>query len=346
MEYRRAEQWLREGIEYAERTEQWNHRHFMAAHLGHVLWATGRWAEADTVVDRALADGRGGVTTYVTALHVRGFLALGRGLGQQAVDAFEQVVEIGEQMGEVPRVLPALWGLAEQAILDRRWTDAAHFCDRGQVACAAVDDAAYLYPLLVPGTRALIEVADPVAAEQWVTTVAAALRHRSIPGTLPAIDHAQGLLQLAAGHTGLAYRALRSAVTGWQDRQRIWEAQWAAVDLARCAYRSNRGAEAARLRQLVREVATDLRAPPLVEAAAEPAARSQRESPSAPWAPLTAREFEVAQLITAGRTNREIGAALHVTAKTAATHVEHILLKLGARRRVEIAAWVAEIRTG
>ena len=54
----------------------------------------------------------------------------------------------------------------------------------------------------------------------------------------------------------------------------------------------------------------------------------------------------MAQLITAGRTNREIGAALHVTAKTAATHVEHILLKLGAGRRAEIAAWVADVRTG
>ena len=31
----------REGIDYAERVELWNHRHYMAAHLGHVLWATG-----------------------------------------------------------------------------------------------------------------------------------------------------------------------------------------------------------------------------------------------------------------------------------------------------------------
>ena len=44
VEYPRAEHWLREGIDYAERTEQWNHRHFMAAHLGHVLWAVGTHA--------------------------------------------------------------------------------------------------------------------------------------------------------------------------------------------------------------------------------------------------------------------------------------------------------------
>ena len=30
--------------------------------------------------------------------------------------------------------------------------------------------------------------------------------------------------------------------------------------------------------------------------------------PAEPWAPLTAREFEVARLVAAGRTNREIAA--------------------------------------
>ena len=120
VEYPRAEHWLREGIDYAERTEQWNHRHFMAAHLGHVLWAAGRWAEADSVVEHAMADGRGGLTTLVTALHVRGFLALGRGLRLDAVDTLDEAVEIGQRMGEVPRILPPLWGLAEQA----SWTGA------------------------------------------------------------------------------------------------------------------------------------------------------------------------------------------------------------------------------
>ena len=347
LEYPRAERWLREGIDYAERTEQWNHRHFMAAHLGHVLWASGRWAEAGDVVEHAMADGRGGLTTLVTALHVRGFLALGRGRRGDAVDTLDEAVEIGERMNEVPRISPALWGLAEQALLDRRWADASTLCERGRRASAEIHDAAYLYPLLVPGTRALIELADPVAAELWVAEVSATLRERSIPGTLPAIDHARGLLQLAAGHTGLAYRSLRTAMTGWQDRHRTWESQWAALDLARCAYRSNRGAEAASLLQRVREVAADLGAAPLIDAAAEMGARHRRQdSSAAPWAPLTAREFEVAQLITAGRTNREIGVALHVTAKTAATHVEHILLKLGAGRRAEIAAWVADVRLG
>ena len=46
VEYERAESLFREGIEYTERVERWNDRHYMAAHLGLVLWATGRWDEA------------------------------------------------------------------------------------------------------------------------------------------------------------------------------------------------------------------------------------------------------------------------------------------------------------
>ena len=62
-----------------------------------------------------------------------------------------------------------------------------------------------------------------------------------------------------------------------------------------------------------------------------------------PCAPLTAREFEVASLIAEGRTNREIAAELAITLKTVASHVEHILGRLGADRRTEIATWFASV---
>jgi DNA-binding CsgD family transcriptional regulator len=58
-------------------------------------------------------------------------------------------------------------------------------------------------------------------------------------------------------------------------------------------------------------------------------------------APLTARELEVARLIATGATNRQIAATLYIAPKTVAAHVEHILTKLGATRRTEIAAWAA-----
>ncbi len=53
---------------------------------------------------------------------------------------------------------------------------------------------------------------------------------------------------------------------------------------------------------------------------------------------LTAREIEVLRLVVAGRSNREIGEALFVTHRTAATHVANILAKLNVTTRTEAAA--------
>ncbi len=95
-------------------------------------------------------------------------------------------------------------------------------------------------------------------------------------------------------------------------------------------------------------LSTQLGAEPLrreVEAVARRAridldrARHATDRPPKPDAPfgLTARELEVLGLMVAGLTNREIGGQLFVSPKTVATHVEHILGKLGATRRTEAA---------
>jgi len=56
--------------------------------------------------------------------------------------------------------------------------------------------------------------------------------------------------------------------------------------------------------------------------------------------PLTAREMEVARLVTQGLSNREIAKMLVISERTADAHIEHILNKLGFNSRAQIAAWV------
>jgi DNA-binding NarL/FixJ family response regulator len=53
---------------------------------------------------------------------------------------------------------------------------------------------------------------------------------------------------------------------------------------------------------------------------------------------LTSREAEVLALVAAGKTNREIGAELYLSEKTASVHVSNILRKLGVSTRVDAAA--------
>jgi non-specific serine/threonine protein kinase len=59
---------------------------------------------------------------------------------------------------------------------------------------------------------------------------------------------------------------------------------------------------------------------------------------------LSEREIEVLVLIAHGRTDREIASQLHVSRRTASTHVAHILKKLSANSRAEAAALAVRLR--
>ena len=68
------------------------------------------------------------------------------------------------------------------------------------------------------------------------------------------------------------------------------------------------------------------------------ASRRAPEAGMTSFPQLTAREVEVLDLVTAGRTNTEIAEALFVTPKTARNHVSAVLSKLGVASRAEAAA--------
>jgi len=64
--------------------------------------------------------------------------------------------------------------------------------------------------------------------------------------------------------------------------------------------------------------------------------------PTSPLDPLTDREEEVLAVVARGRTNREIAEELYISPSTVKTHITSLMLKLGARNRVEIAIWAYE----
>ncbi len=343
VEYQRADEWLAEGTEYAARTEQWNHCQYMLSHQAHVRWCQGRWDEAYRTAQQLLSENEGGVTTRIIALHVAGFVAFGRGHFEAAGNALDEARAAGEEMRELQRFAPALWGLAECAVLGGDFATAATLTDAGYDASHQFVEAANLYPFLVTGTRARLALRDVTGAQEWVDKVSADLLVRGVPGTLPAIDHAEGLVQLAAGRTGKARDRLTAAHEAWIRRTRWWEAQWCALDLARCAIASNRRTEASALVEEVRRVASAVSSTPLVDAADEIGSRLDRHDVVQPWSPLTQREFDVARLVARGLTNREIAEELRITTRTAGSHLEHIRAKLGVGRRSEIAAWATEV---
>jgi DNA-binding NarL/FixJ family response regulator len=58
--------------------------------------------------------------------------------------------------------------------------------------------------------------------------------------------------------------------------------------------------------------------------------------------PLSPRQWEIASLLALGLTNGQIAARLILSPGTVANHIQHILVKLGASSRTQIAVWAVE----
>ena len=65
--------------------------------------------------------------------------------------------------------------------------------------------------------------------------------------------------------------------------------------------------------------------------------RGPRRRPATGWQALTPTELRVAELVAAGRSNPDIAAELLLSRRTVQGHVSHILAKLGAHSRIDIA---------
>jgi DNA-binding CsgD family transcriptional regulator len=60
------------------------------------------------------------------------------------------------------------------------------------------------------------------------------------------------------------------------------------------------------------------------------------------WEALTPAETKIAYLVAEGQSNPDIAAVLWLSRNTVQSHVSHILAKLGARSRMEIAREVLQ----
>ena len=138
---------------------------------------------------------------------------------------------------------------------------------------------------------------------------------------------ARGAVDLEAGDPPSALAALRRACRSWRELDAPYEAARAGVLLgAACAALGDHDAAAWELAR-ARDVFLRLGATPDV-------ARVDAIGGAAPERHgLTARELEVLRLVAAGRSNREIAAALVISEHTVARHLQNIFAKLGVSSR-------------
>ena len=342
LDYDTAKLALAEGLRYADAIEASHCRQQMAVTRAHIAWAEGRWDEADEIARQELVE-RGCRLGGLSAMETIGIVAATRGETDVARRWLEASLEGARVTGDVQRILPPLWGVAELELHAGNLASSLIQCEAAFDLATVKHEAATFVPFIVTGTRAALAARRPDEAAVWVARASARVAGFERIGE-PAMAHARGLISLAAGSMTRARESLDEAVAGWTALGRTWEAAWARLDLAQCLLRMNRYAEAAPLLATVRAWAGEVGSAPVRERADELTRLARgRGTADEPWRPLTIREFEVARLVAEGLTNAEIAETLTIAPKTASAHVEHILAKLGATRRAEIAAWTATV---
>jgi DNA-binding CsgD family transcriptional regulator len=186
-----------------------------------------------------------------------------------------------------------------------------------------------------------------------LSTLVARLRRLTHPGYLndeAALALAAGLLAQTERRWDDAERLLADARQRFQampQPAREAETCLALADTGWISGRSDRGAGCA---EDALAIARRIDSPPLVTRATGALRRTGRtvrpvvvpiRLPQA-GARISAREQEVAQLVSQGLSNLVIGRRLGVSQHTVARHVSNILCKLDLRRREQIARWVGE----
>jgi DNA-binding CsgD family transcriptional regulator/tetratricopeptide (TPR) repeat protein len=218
-----------------------------------------------------------------------------------------------ERLASVRLVATALAALADAATSARRAGDQAAAARWGAEAADLAEIG-----------RSAAEVPYPtgIEARAWGTRLAAELAR--VRGEAAVELWRQAVAEFGYGHV---YEQARS-------RFRLAEALLTVDD------RPGAAAELA----AAHEVAVQLGAVPLRTAIEALARRGRLELPGVltiATTVFTPRETEVLALVARGRTNRQIGAELFISEKTASVHVSNILAKLGASSRTEAVALAA-----
>ena len=303
---------------------------------------------ADTAVETSLLAKNDQFLTW--SLTARSAVLLVRGDVREAIRA-------GEQAADLSRGDPvsALAGCAHGAALIEGGEPAAGrdaiVASAGGAAMPLIERpfrTHYLEPLV----RAEIALGDLQAAAGWVELADdAAASCPQLGARQSEALRARGELLLAGGDpAGAVDRALAGAAAADQGDIPI-EAARARALAGRALAVAGDAAGAAALLEVAISVLGPMGARRYCDAATRELRRLGRRSAAgvsrkraraaAAGGALSPREREIAELVTVGKTNRQIAAELFLSEKTVETHLSHVFAKLGVSSRAAVAAELA-----
>jgi ATP/maltotriose-dependent transcriptional regulator MalT len=298
------------------------------AHRAGIMQRHGAWADAlaEARVARERAEQAMNRPATGQALYQQGELHRLRGEFAAAEEAYRDASRYGRE----PQPGLALLRLAQGD------TDAAAATLRRVVAETGEPlQRAALLPAYAEMMLAVGDVEEARDASRELAEIAATSER---PMLAAIASHVRGAIDLAEGDVQAALLALRHACEVWQELNAPYEIARVRV-LVGLACQALGDDDSAELElEAARGVFEHLGAAPDVARVDVLTSRAVRSDTYG----LTARELEVLRLVAAGKTNRDIAAALVVSEHTVPRHVQNIFAKLRVSSRTAATAFAFE----
>jgi DNA-binding CsgD family transcriptional regulator/tetratricopeptide (TPR) repeat protein len=316
--------------------------HNIRVHLANCYFEAGQWDDAMAEAEQAT------LTAEHTNVHLerhslQALIAAYRGDPDAAAGYLGKITDEQAREPHNRTMIDLMWW-ARAVLAEQRGDDAGAIVELGrglQPDMAGLVPAQYLLmPMLARlalgrGETEIAKAAAEAAAQEAET--------ESLPRKVATAGYCRGLLAgdpapvlAAAGYWGTAGQPLQQAAA-LEDAAALAAAAGdkagarAALGGARELY-AGLGARWAASRAEARLGALGVRG----------ARARYRPRPVTGWAALTPTEIKVGELVATGLSNPDIASRLFLSRNTVQTHVSHILAKLGARSRAEIARTALE----
>ncbi len=343
----------------------------------------GLLSEGRRWLDRLLAVGTEPTVSRARALWVNGSLAVLQGDVPAARPMLAESASLAERLGDTSAQAYAAVFLGQVAMAEGDTAAAAELLERGLAGHRAADDPFGAALALVRLSLTASARGDAEQASRFAVDYIALCEAKGA-GWLAAFGHFALAVELwrrgdqvgAVAEARSAVRAHRAADDGIGVAEGVEVLAWAAAADGRADRAARllgaldriwRGVGAplfglrhllpyreqcvARSRSLLGDRAFEAAAAqgarlPLDAVVADALDDQAARPPPGGDAPavLTRREREVAELVARGLSNKEIAGSLVIAQRTAETHVEHVLTKLGFTSRAQIASWVTARR--
>ncbi len=320
---------------------------------------TGEWDHAVSLAERTIPLARAlGQRTLVPRLLVwLGLLHFGRGdieRGRECVDEAWELSGAADPTApgrDVYGTVPAHIGKAGYHLAIRENTAAIEVGERG---LRIADQSGYVVWAIHRLMPIIAEAALWAADHERARALAARLRRQSTAlGQrlgLAWADACDAISELLVGDTERALEQLRGATEALEAIPYVADAarlrRQLASALARTGDREGATRELRRAHEVFARLGAEKELNETREQLRELGARPPARSITQGMAGLTGREVEIVRLVAARRSNKEIGAALGISARTASTHLSNIFTKLGVESRGELADRVREAGIG